>query len=209
MLYEKINQLCEGDIFELFGNSGSGKTTFAFEVIKEFVTRKKKVLVIDTEKNYLKAPEGIDYKYFADFDEIAKYVENIPKGYDLIVLDSIGMPVLGKFSKLDARGRGDILLKGEGICYDLKLYCQRNKSMAIVINQPESAFGKSIYHISRPFLDKSIYFFKEIWKTRLSKQEPDITICKIEAFRSRSWGRKTLLFEMTIKKDGVKIECKI
>lgn len=208
-LYETIQKLAGKDTLEIFGNSGSGKTTFCLEVVKAYIAKGKKVLYIDTEKNLLKVPQGITYKYFADFNDVSAFVQNLPQGYDLVVLDSMGLPILGKFAWLNARERGDILLKCEGTSSNLKIYCQKNNATSIVTNQPESEFGKNMYHILRPFGDKSIYFFKEVWKTKIIKQEPTITICRIEAFRSRQFGRKTELFELQVTKSGVKLESKV
>lgn len=226
MLYEKINELVGFDTVEVFGNSGTGKTTFALEVIKAFQRKKKKILLIDTEKNLLKAPEGIDYEYRPSFDEVYSFLINpnaklsgitdniekaiaLKKGYDLVVLDSMGLPILGKFALMDMKNRGEILLACEAISQVLKYYCHKNDAIALVTNQPVSDFGKSIYHIAYPFGDKSAYFYKEIWKTRTVHSAPEYTEIAIDSFRSRKYGRKTPLFAMMINSKGTRVEAKI
>lgn len=208
-MLEVLDKLVGKDLVQIFGETGSGKTTFALKVVEKYVSLNKKILYIDTEKNLLKQPEGCDYKYYAEFDEMAEYLKNLPKGYDLIILDSLGLPILGKYAWLNAREKGDILAKCSAISYSLKVYCQQNNAMGIVLNQPESEFAKSPYHILRCFGDKARFFYKELWKSKIVKQEPNLTICKVEAFRSRRFGRKTLLFEVTITSAGIKIENKI
>jgi len=226
LLYEKIKGLVGYDTIEIFGESGTGKTTFALEIIKSFLENKKKVLLIDTEKNMLSPPPNIDYEYKPSFDEMYSYIINtdtkltgltdninkaiaLKKKYDLIVLDSLGLTVLGKFSLMDMKNRGEILLACEAISQVLKCYCHKNKAIALVTNQPVSDFGKSIYHIPYPFGDKSAYFYKEIWKTRTVHTGQDYTEVIIESFRSRKYGRKTPLFGMMINSKGTRVEARI
>lgn len=220
MLYEILNRWVAGDTLEIFGNSGSGKSTFAIEAAKEFIAKGKKVLYIDTEKNIVDIPDKMDYKYVPDFDDAAAVIIKpelkeeesiasgiqIPKGYKLICLDSLGLPILGKFALLNLRDRGNILLKCEALSAALKIYCQKNNAIAIVTNQPQSEMGKGAFETLLPFGEKSIYFYKEVWKTVVKSNSPDETVCAIEAFRSRLTGRKTELMRMYINKDGVTIK---
>jgi RecA/RadA recombinase len=207
-MYEKIKELVGTDTLEIFGDSGSGKTTFVLEIAKAFSKEGKKVLYIDTEKNLLDSqiPKGIDYVYHSSFDDVVNTIQNIKPGYELVILDSMGLPILGKFAWLNARERGDILLKCEGISSTMKIYCEKNKAVALVTNQPESKFGKDIYHILRPFGDKSIFFYKEVWQTKARKLEPNNTEITIETFRSRKFGRKTELLKMVINNKGTDIK---
>ena len=222
MLYEEVQKKVGHDTFELFGDTGTGKTTFALELVKEYVAKGKKVLYVDSEKNLLSTPKGVDYKYVPSFDDmysvfikketqmdaIKDHIEKalaIKTKYDLIVLDSMGLPVLGKFALMDLRNRGNILLACEAVSMMLKYYCNKNKCTALVLNQPQSDMGKNMYSVLKPFGEKSAYFYKEIWKSRATHTGPDETVLSIEAFRSRSHGRKTKLFEMSITDSGAKI----
>ena len=226
MLYEKIQELVGSDTFELFGDSGTGKTTFALELVKEFVSKKKSVLYVDSERNLLKVPKGADYVYVPSFDDmysvfINKNVQldavkdNIDKAlalkqrYDLVVLDSMGIPILMKFALMDLKNRGNILLACEAVSGMLKYYCNKFSATALVLNQPQSELGKNMYSVLKPFGEKSAYFYKEIWKSRAKHTDPDVTVLSIESFRSRSFGRKKQLFEMSVSSKGVKLECLI
>lgn len=204
-LYGHLLEITGTDIIELFGESGTCKTTFCMEVIKDALTDKKKVLFIDTEKNIVSQPDGINLQYFPSFNDVYKYISALPKGYDLVILDSLGLPILGEFARLGTKERGDILLKAEAIAYYLKKYSYDNKALVLVTNQPTSAFNKGKDAILTPFGDKSIYFFKEVWKTQALSSAPERTACSVSAFRSRRNGRGKRLFTVVVNNDGVEV----
>ncbi len=208
-LYDKFQKLVGADTLEIFGKSGTGKTTFTMEVAKSYVAKGKKVLYIDTEKNFLKKPENIDYEYFSKFEDAYRFIVNLNKKYDLVILDSMGLPILGAFASLNLKERGEILLKSQAISYKFKTYCQANNATVIVLNQPVSDFGKSAYEVRDPFGDKSIYFYKEVWKTRHSSTGPTLTEIVVETHRSRFKGREAELFRMSITDKGATITPKI
>jgi hypothetical protein len=89
----------------------------------------------------------------------------------------------------------------------LKTATWKNKAIAIVTNQPQSAFGKNIGLDERqPFGDKSMYGYKEIWRTYLDKASQEETICTIKAWRSRKFGRGKQLFQIRIGDKGVDVK---
>lgn len=191
------------DTIEIFGESGTGKTTIAKILCEKFAGANIKY--IDTERNIISEPEGVDYTYIPDFGEIYKAIQTLKDGYKLVILDSIGLPVLGEFATMDLREKGNSLLKAQSICYLLKKYSYKNKALVVVTNQPESEFNKSREHVLRPFGDKSIYFFKEVWKTDKLSSSPQATACVCRAFRSRMYGLGTELFRVKIDSEGAKI----
>jgi len=192
-----------GDTLEIFGESGTGKTTFALHILKNW--KDGKAIYIDSEKNLLKAPENADYVYLSNFSDLYDFVMSLKDGYKLVILDSIGLPILGEFATLPLNQRGDILLKAQAMSYNLKRYAQRNNALVIVLNQPESEFAKEKGHVLRPFGDKSIYFFKEVWRTSLAYSTPQKTVCNVKAFRSRKYGRDTPLYQIIISKDKTEV----
>jgi len=195
------------DTLEVFGESGTGKTTFCLEILNS--VKGKKSIYIDTEKNILSklsVPSETEYIYVSDFKELYRFILSLKDGYKLVILDSLGLPILGEFATLNLNERGDVLLKAQAISYELKKYSQRNEALVIVTNQPESEFAKEKGHILRPFGDKSIYFFKEVWKTSLQFSTPNKTVCSVKSFRSRSYGRGKPLFKIIISDEGRKIE---
>lgn len=205
-LYEDVRKMAGDDTMMLFGMTGTMKTTFCIKIIDDAVKEGKKVLMIDTERNLLKAPDGVDYKYIADFDKVYRFVRSMKAGYELIVLDSIGAPVLGIFAQMDARERGTALLKAEGIGYLLKRYTHDNNALVIVTNQPESMYMKPMNHVCRWFGDKLGYFFKEIVCTELLSTNKDKTVCAIKTFRSRRHGRGHRLYKLSITDAGTEVE---
>jgi len=211
MILEKIRQIVGNDTLEIFGPSGSGKTTFALEVVKEALQDGKTVCYIDAERNIAEPPqnEKFLYRYAPDLGSILNLAANLPKA-DLYVLDSLGFPVVTQFAIADMKKKGDMLLKCVALTYYLKLATAKHGAVAIVINQPVSPFGKNADPDELPpFGDKSIFGYKEIWRTHLEKASSEETVCSIRAWRSRRFGRGKLLFLMKISDNGVEIKSSI
>jgi len=207
MLLDKLKGIMvENDVLEIFGESGTGKTTFCRVLVEEAMGAKKKILYIDTEKNMAKPLTGLDYVYIPDFKLVYKAIQELKDGYDLIILDSIGLPILGEFASLGLNERGNILLQAEAIAYKLKKYSQKNDALIVVTTQPESKFGKDKGHVLRPFGDKSMYFYKEVWKTDMVYSQANGTSCIVKAFRSRVFGRGKQLFRINIGDAGVQVD---
>lgn len=207
MLYDEIEKISGKDTLMVFGVSGTCKTTFATELLKAAKTKGLQGLYIDTEKNIIDEKSlGCDYMYCSSFDMLYSAVMNLKRGYNVIVLDSIGLPVLGEYATKDLRQRGEILLKAEAISYMLKKYSQTNNSIILVCNQPVSEFGKINKSDLPPFGDKSKYFYKEIWRTQMISSTPTETRCVITAYRSRRMGMGAKIFTICTSSAGVKVE---
>jgi RecA/RadA recombinase len=199
-LYDELLQLVGNDVLELFGRSGSGKSSFANAVIRDALNAGKKVLYLDTERNLLEPIKGIDYRRVPKLDNLVSAVESIPSGYNLIVLDSLGMPVLIDFVRMNLKEQGEALKKCIGIAGQLKLYSEYNNALVIIINQPESELGKNKTEDElEPFGDKHVFTVKEIWRTKkMPSSNKDLTTCNITAFRSRRFGTGSLLYQLKI-----------
>jgi len=152
----------------------------------------------------LKELKGCEYKYTPKLDEIDKYVRNLPKG-DVVIIDSIGFPILTSFARLGVKQKGDALQKLIAIFGDLKVWAYDNNGFVLVTNQPESEFNKEPGHIFRPFGDKAQFAAKEIWKTEYVKRSDKETKSRIIAFRSRSAGYQTKIADMSITDSGVEV----
>jgi len=208
MLLQKIAQIAGNDTIQVFGPSGSGKTTFVRAVADNAIHEGKKVVFIDSERNINESYDipNLSYFYSPSLNDIINRCANLPKA-DLYVLDSIGFPVLSQFSLADMKRRGDMLLKCVTLTHFLKLATYKHKAVAIVTNQPQSQFGKTAgLDDLQPFGDKSMYGYKEIWRTYLDKASTEETICLIRAWRSRKFGRGKTLFQIRIANDKIDVK---
>jgi RecA/RadA recombinase len=208
-LLDLIHGYVGNDVLEVFGDTGSGKSKFALAVAREAIAAGKKVYYLDTERNLTPADiagmKGCEYKYTPVIEEIDKLTQNLPAA-DVVIIDSIGFPVLTAFARMDTKKKGDALLKLIAIFGDLKKWAYAHNGVAIVTNQPESEFNKAQDHVLRPFGDKSQFAAKEIWKTEIMDRKPAYTNIRISAFRSRSVGHRTKIADMKITGNGVEVQ---
>lgn len=209
-LLEFIKSYVNNDVLEIFGDSGTGKSKFAVETARQAIVSGKSVYYLDTERNLSKEEveklKGCQYKYTPLISEISQITRSLPK-VDLVIIDSIGFPILTAYARMNMKQKGDALLNMIAIFGDLKEWAYRNNAIAIVINQPESDFNKEPGHLIRPFGDKSQFAAKEIWKTEVT-QRGAVTKTDVRAFRSRSVGHKTLIATMEVSDNGTEIKGK-
>lgn len=207
-LLELIDQYVGNDVLQVFGDTGAGKSKFCMEAAQQAIAAGKTVYYLDTERNLTKADidslKGCQYRYTPVLNEIDDIVQHLP-AVDMVILDSIGFPVLTTYARLSLKQKGDALLKLIAIFGDLKTWAYKNNGVAIVTNQPESEFNKEKGHIFRPFGDKSQFAAKEIWKTKIEVRGANETKISISAFRSRSVGYGSKIAFMKITGDGVEV----
>ena len=207
-----LYDLVEDDLLQIFGHTGTGKTSIAMKAATEARELKKSVIYIDTEHNITKKQAdsikklGIIYEYIPKFDNLYSFIKRLPK-YDVVVVDSLGLPVLSLFAEANMKEKGNALMKMIAISSFLKNYANENHSLVIVLNQPESDMNKDPNTERKPFGDKSSYCYKEIISSKFAKlgrTEKKTTIV-VKAFRSRSCGMGTKLFTVEITGNGVKV----
>lgn len=228
-LIRDVIEFCGGpDLIEVFGGSGSGKSEFSTQVVKSAIEdANKSALVIDTERNIgdMEEISGADYVYVPEWHDLYAYVtgkqsklsedpfgenttnsDTIKDGYDVVILDSIGFPALiqyGEYRVDDDAQQFKVFNELQVITGRLKKYAQYNNALVIVTNQPKSDLSDS--NDPDPFGDKSIYGFKEIWKTVKESTNKVKTTCSINAFRSRQAGKGSKLFKLEIDDSGTDI----
>ena len=218
VFFDEIVPAYEIDICEFFGNPGTGKSQLAKQIALEAISRGKKVMYVDSERGFLKSDIkklGSAYKYLSKMkrkderdieDGILELVQKIPKDIDVFILDSVGYPVLTEWAKLGVNQRGDALTQIIAIKDYIKDWAINNNKIAIVINQPDSDFGKDKDYVNRPFGDKGQFVIKEVFYIKRAKASTvEKTIAVLESFRSRFEGRGTVVAQIEISGDGVKI----
>jgi len=199
--FELIERGLQGlpDIIEVFGPTRSLKTFLAYKFAVAKAEAGKEVIYIDTEGNMTKEQieglkkAGCKYEDIINFDKLVKRIQTLESGYDYVVIDSIGLPALGKFALSNMKEKGNILLNVQAILYVLKDYCRSNGAVALVTNQPVSEMGKAEYFTYNgkrylelpPFGDKGSFFVKEIYRTIPIKQSQSETVVDVVAWGSR------------------------
>ena len=204
-----LKELVGDDVLEIFGDTGTGKSKFVHALALEALAAGKTVFFLDTERNLSKNDVeklGSSYQYTPVFSEIKTLMTGSPKKVDLLIIDSIGLPILTRFALLSMKEKGNALLDLIAVVGKLKEWAYQNNALVVITNQPESEFGKSQDEIRRPFGDKAQFAAKEIWLTRKLKTGFETgTKCGLESFRSRSMKNGLSVLQIEITDQGTKI----
>lgn len=214
-LLDVFTPICKNDLMQIFGNTGTGKTSICTKLALDARGKGKTVLYIDTEHNInddqIAAMQnaGIKYEYIKKFQKLCEYIKGLPalQKYGVVIIDSIGAPALAAFCKSDMRGKGTILQNLISASDNLKDYATDNNSLVVAINQPESSMNKGEDAILEPFGEKSRYYYKEILKTNYARngRKTGKTTLVLRAHRSRCMGIDTDICTMEITNNGVKV----
>lgn len=217
-IYDQIINEFGPDLLEVFGETGTMKSQGMVALAKQCAEAGKAVYYLDTENNIspkdvrMLREVGVNYHYTPVLKEIDDiFDKKLPNmKADVIIVDSVGMPVLRKFSAMSAHDRGTALLdiiKWLGV---LKEWTYLNKSIAFVTNQPQSEFGKSNPAEKgdrrMPFGDKSSFIPGAILLSKKTLDSPQGSVAAFQVFRlrSRAWGEK--IFEVNTNKNGSTIK---
>mgnify|MGYP002760237350 CR=1 FL=1 len=231
-LIRQVIDFCGGpDLVQMFGPTGSGKTEFCVKVIESASQEENKdVLFIDTERNLSNNERvaDVDYAYIPEWNDLYAYIggktsrmsdnpfgENTSKGrtlkpgYDVVILDSVGLPALMQYDEYSIQDNSDqfeVFQMLQFMSGQLKTYAQRNDALVIVTNQPKSELAAN--NGAEPFGEKSLFAFKELWKTETKSSSEIRTTCMINAHRSRQAGKGKELFKLEVQDSGTNIEPK-
>ena len=206
----------DGDVVQIFGDSRIGKSKFAVQMVKEAMMKGDTPLYIDTERNLSEKDRlMLNDNYVVCLDPLAlkELVDNLDDSIDIVVLDSIGMPVLITFAEMSMKERGEALLMMSAIFGRLKKWCFKTGGFAIVTNQMKSEmsaagpFGKmkNLDDIP-PFGDKSKYIAKNILKMYPIEKTPIETHSQIRAWGCRDLAKGTTIADVYISNEGTRIE---
>lgn len=214
-LLDVFTPICKNDLMQIFGNTGTGKTSICTKLALDARGKGKTVLYIDTEHNInddqiaAMQKAGIKYEYIKKFQKLCEYIKGLPslQKYGVVIIDSIGAPALAAFCKSDMRGKGTILQNLISASDNLKDYATDNNSLVVAINQPESSMNKGEDAILEPFGEKSRYYYKEILKTNYARngRKTGKTTLVLRAHRSRCMGIDTDICTMEITSNGMKV----
>lgn len=228
-LIRQVIEFCGGpDLIQIFGPTGSGKTEFTVKVTESAAEDENKdVLFIDTERNLSNNErlDNVDYVYIPEWKDVYAYIagkanklsddpfgENttgsrtLESGYDMVVLDSMGFPALMQYDEYSIEDDADQFKVFQMVQYvsgTLKKYAQHNNALIISTNQPKSRLSES--GGTEPFGDKSLFAFKELWRTDKVSSSEFKTTCSIAAHRSRQAGKGKELFKLEITDEGTDI----
>ena len=100
-----------------------------------------KLLYIDTERNLSEKDRLLlkdNYIVCLDIVALKDLIYNLDDNIDIVILDSIGMPVLITFAEMSTKERGEALLMMSAIFGRLKKWCFKTGGFAIVTNQTKS-----------------------------------------------------------------------
>ena len=177
--YTIMRYIVESDTGLIYGDTGTGKSQLVLAIMRHALEAGAKIAICDTEGNYSGTArswleKNCTYMYTTKFANVLKWATTLPTGYDLVVLDSLGAPVLGAFALANLRERGSLLLGSEALAYTLKTYAQENKAMALITNQPVSEMNKprdmktgNLIENLEPFGGKTNFFWKEDRKSNV------------------------------------------
>jgi RecA/RadA recombinase len=219
-LLDIIYELVEDDLVQFFGKTGTCKTSIAIQAAIEARKEGKSVYYLDTEKNISRSkrealkkagiiytpysPSSGEFRTVNDLISLYDFIKKIQR-VDLLIIDSLGLPVLSVFCDGNQKDQGLALQKMIIISKYLKSYANKNRSLVIVTNQPESDMNKDPKTERRSFGDKSEFFYKELLKTVFVDKNPDKTKVVVKTYRSRDYGQGHKLFTVEVTADGMKV----
>ncbi len=221
-LLDIIYDLVEDDLVQFFGKTGTCKTSIAIQAALEARKEGKSVYYLDTEKNisrkkktamksagviytpYTPSNQTGEFRTINDLIALHDFIKKIQR-VDLLVIDSLGLPMLSVFCEGNQKDQGLTLQRMILVSKYLKSYANKNKSLVIVINQPESDMNKDPKTVRRSFGDKSEFFYKELLNTFFVSKDEKETKVVVKTFRSRDYGQGYPLFTISVTADGMKV----
>ena len=224
------NLVDDGDLAEIFGHTGSGKTLITTALAVNKAQHGHNVGFLDIEGNITSAMKNVlvenkvkveRIRTFNEFYEYCKNIERNAKDLDFVFIDSLGLRALGAFAGSNMKQKGDILLKIQEISGYLKDFAEVNESYVVMTNQPISEMGTSSkikYYPPNfkevelpdwsPWGDKHSFFVKEILQSVLVSRNGRTSICDLFAYRSRflPFGHPVARLKVSMKKNNGTLE---
>ncbi|RDJ32124.1 MAG: recombinase RecA [Crenarchaeota archaeon] len=166
-----------GNIIDIYGESSTGKTQLALQIIINFLSSNEKILFLDTtgefrperlleimnlQKINVKLLDNIMVSRITNTSEQVNYFKNIPtSNYGLIIIDNVSELFSFEYSKDEQSLQKTISFMN--FMHELSIIALEKKIPIIVTNTVRHNIDKNIENLSR-----AISFFTHV-KIRLSK----------------------------------------
>jgi|GEM_PF-2325334 len=208
----------DGDVVQIFGDSRIGKSKLAVQLAKEAMMKGDRLLYIDTERNLSEKDRLMlkdNYVVCLDIVALKDLIYNLDDDIDIVILDSIGMPVLITFAEMSTKERGEALLMMSAIFGRLKKWCFKTGGFAIVTNQTKSEMSAGIsggrnqkkkLEDLPPFGDKTKYIAKNILFMGLVERGINLTHSQLRAWGCRDLAKGTTVADIYITNEGTRVE---
>ena len=218
--YEKLIDLVGHHTVQIYGDYGTGKSRFVHAVAKETQALGRKVLYLDTEGSLSEGhvKELLHYEYLGDdLETLVKRVErakNEKDKFDLLIIDSIGLPVLNAYARWRLDKRLGAIQKLAPIMADTVRFARDGKGLSLVTNQCVSEFTRVSKKLAdeeplAPFGGKISFVPKLILRSEPLIRDVRRSEFGLLVFKARDLPRNFEVARFTINRQGVRIEWKI
>lgn len=224
--FDTLLGLVGNHLIEIYSDPGNGKSRLVYHIAIEAERNGKKVLYLDTEKSL---PVGFEtqlknyevHTAKTALDLLKQLIYRVKKARDedfnLIIVDSIGLPVLASLPEMSLRERGDAFQLMASLRFQMMGFAFEH-GLTIATNQPvselaHSSFGGKAPKVSvneplPPFGGKSEFMAKLILRSETVQKSADKSIFKLMVHKARDHGQEYEFARFTIGKEGVSIEWK-
>ncbi len=224
--FDKLQELVGSHLIEIYSDAGNGKSRLAHHIATEAERSGKKVLYLDTEKSlpvgYEKQLKNYEIHTAKTAIELLKQlISRVRRARDedlnLIVVDSIGLPVLAALPEMDMRERGDAFQLMASLRFQMMGFAFEH-GLAIAINQPVSELSRVSIRGKAPKVaegeplppsgGKSEFMAKLILRSEAVQKAPKQSIFKLVVYKAREHGQEYEFARFSIDDKGVSIEWK-
>ena len=224
--FDKLLELTGNHLIEIYSDTGNGKSRLVYHIATEAERSGKKVLYLDTEKSlpvgyekHLKNYEVHTAKTALDLlrQLIARIRRARDEDFNLIVVDSIGLPVLAALPEMDMRERGDAFQLMASLRFQMMGFAFEH-GLTIATNQPVSELAQVSVRGKAPkvaageplppFGGKSEFMAKLILRSEAVQKAPKQSIFKLVVYKAREHGQEYEFARFTVDDKGVSIEWK-
>lgn len=210
-------------LIEIYSDAGNGKSRLAHHIAVEAQGSGKKVLYLDTEcslpKGYEKQLKNYELhtaKTAIDLMKqlIARVRRARDENYNMIVVDSIGVPVLAALPEMSMRERGDAFQLMANLRFQMMGFAFEH-GLAIALNQPVSEMAQVSIGGKEPKVaegqplppsgGKSEFMAKLILRSEAVRKSPQKSEFKLMVYKARDRGQEYEFARFTISDKGVEI----